>query len=137
MKIELASNKTIGEIQAAFSGYFPNLKLAFFSKSHKAYKSSAAKFLIQEKDMPLSKLSSLLQEPKSLLLEQNMPVWQLERLFEEECGLHVQVFRRSGKIWLETSKTDDLTLEQQEAKALSSDNIHTEFGDPIDYREQD
>ena len=137
MKIELASNKTIGEIQAAFSGYFPNLKLAFFSKSHKAYKSSAAKFLIQEKDMPLSKLSSLLQEPKSLLLEQNMPVWQLERLFEEEYGLHVQVFRRSGKIWLETSKTDDLTLEQQEAKALSSDNIHTELGDPIDYREQD
>jgi len=137
MKLELASNKTIGEIQAAFSGYFPNLKLAFFSKPHKAYKSSAAKFLIQEKDMPLSKLSSLLNAPKSLILEQNMPVWQLERLLEEECGLHVQVFRRSGKIWLETSRTDDLTLEQQEAKALASDNIHTEFGDPIDYREQD
>lgn len=137
MKLELASNKTIGDIQTAFSGYFPNLKLAFFSKSHKAYKSSAAKFLIQEKDMPLSELSSLLNEPKSLIIEQNMPVWQIERLFEEEYGLHVQVFRRSGKIWLETSRTDDLTLEQQEAKALASDHIHTEFGEPMDYREQD
>ena len=63
-----------------------------------------------------------------------MPVWQLERLFEEDCGLHVQVFRRSGKIWLETSRTDDLTLEQQEAKAKAGDHIHTEPADPIDYR---
>ncbi len=137
MKLDLAPNTTIGDIQAAFSTFFPNLKLAFFSKPHKAYKSSAAKFLIQDKTMLLSLLSPTCSEPAVLLLENEMPVWQLERLFEEEFGLHVQVFRRSGKIWLETSKTDDLTLEQQEAKALSSDHIHTEFGDPIDYREQD
>lgn len=127
----------MGDVQAVFSAFFPNLKLAFFSKSHKAYKSSAAKFLIQDKDILLSELTTQLAEPKSILLESTMPVWQLERLFEEECGLHVQVFRRSGKIWLETSKTDDLTLEQQEAKAKASDHIHNEFGDPIDYREQD
>ena len=137
MKLNLASDKSMGDIQAVFSAFFPNLKLAFFSKPHKAYKSSAAKFLIQDKDILLSELTNQLVEPTSIFLESTMPVWQLERLFEEECGLHVQVFRRSGKIWLETSKTDDLTLEQQEAKAKSSDNIHNEFGDPIDYREQD
>lgn len=137
MKLDLTSHTTIGDIQAAFSAYFPNLKLTFFSKSHKAYKSSAAKFLIQDKAALLSSLSPKLSQPAVLLLENEMPVWQLERLFEEEFGLHVQVFRRSGQIWLETSKTDDLTLEQQEAKALSSDHIHTELSDPIDYREQD
>ena len=137
MKLNFTPGTTIGEIQGAFSTHFPNLKLAFFSKSHKAYKSSAAKFLIQEKDKVLSELTERLVEPKSMVLEFNMPVWQLERLFEEEYGLHVQVFRRSGKIWLETSKTDDLTLEQQEAKAIASDYVHTEFADPLDYREQD
>jgi hypothetical protein len=137
MKLDLAPDKTIGDIKAAFTAFFPNLKLAFFSKSHKAYRSSAAKFLVHDKDLKLSELTALLTESKFILLENNMPVWQLERLFEEEYGLHVQVFRRSGKIWLETSKTDDLTLEQQEAKAIASDNIHTEFGEPMDYREQD
>ncbi len=137
MKLDLTPDTTIGEIQGAFSTLFPNLKLAFFSKPHKAYKSSAAKFLIQEKDKLLSELTALLTEPKSMMLEINMPVWQVERLFEEEYGLHVQVFRRSGKIWLETSRTDDLTLEQQEAKAIAGDHVHTEFGDPLDYREQD
>lgn len=137
MTLQITPDTSIGAIQAAFAAYFPNLKIVFFSKSHKAYKSSVAKFLIQEKDKTLSEISPAIETPKAILFEENMPVWQLERLFEEEHGLHVQVFRRSGKIWLETSRTDDLTLEQQEAKAKSSDNIHAEFNDPMDYRDQD
>lgn len=137
MTIDLAPNTTMGELQTAFTAHFPNLKLAFFSKPHKEFKSSPAKFMIQDKSMALSELTSLLKNSSQLLLESNMQVRQLEGLFENEFGLHVQVFRRSGKIWLETSKTDDLTLEQQEAKALQSDHIHSEFADPMDYREQD
>ena len=137
MTIQLSAEKTMGEVQSRFSSFFPNLKLAFFSKSHKEFKSSAAKFLIQDKEMLLSALTNKLNEPREIALSGDMPVWELERMLEEECGLHVQLFRRSGKIWLETSKTDSLTLDEQEAKAKASDHIHTEFGDPMDYREQD
>lgn len=137
MTINLTADKTMGEVQSQFSAFFPNLKLAFFSKSHKEFRSSAAKFLIQEKEMLLSALTKELRAPRELVLSGNMPVWEMEQFFEKECGLHVQLFRRSGKIWLETSKTDNLTLDEQEEKAKTSDHIHTEFGDPMDYREQD
>lgn len=136
MKIEISIEKTIGQIQDEFSGAFAHLKLAFFSKPHKAYKGSHAKFLITDRDL---KLGSVEKKPRSgnLYLEPAMPTWQVERLFEEEFGLHIQVFRKSGNTWLETSVTDDLTLEEQEAKGKASDHQNFEFVDPIDYREQE
>lgn len=136
MKFDLSPEKTLGAVQSEFAESFPGLKLAFFTKPHHAFKGSAAKFLIQE---PKKLLGELSEDMKSgyLVLEHQMPTWQVERLFEEEFGLHVQVFRRSGNIWLETSVSDNLTLEEQQSKARSSDHIHQEFVDPMDYREQD
>lgn len=137
MKLTIAPSKTIGQIQDQFATFFPNLKPVFFTKPHKAYKGSHAKFIVSDRDTLLSSLSPDVPESAELLLELEMPVWQLERLFENEYGLHVQLFRRSGNTWLETSVTDDLTLEQQEKKAQDSLNRNFEFVDPMDYREQD
>ena len=137
MKINISSESTIGQLQDQFKAYFPNLNLVFFTKPHDAYKGSPAKFIITERETRVSTMSSKVSTSVALLMEMEMPVWQLERLFENEYALHVQVFRRSGNTWLETSVTDDLTLEEQEAKALASLDHHFEFVDPIDYREQD
>lgn len=136
MKIRVLSEQTIAEVQEDFSRAYPFLKLVFFTKPHKAFKGSHAKFLIQDREV---KLSSLEKQPKDgvLYLEPEMPVWQVERLLEEEFGLHVQVFRKSGNTWLETSVTDNMSLEQQNSKGRASENIHFEFIDPIDYREQE
>ncbi|MDP4586726.1 MAG: hypothetical protein NWS86_00980 [Flavobacteriales bacterium] len=38
-----------------------------------------------------------------------MTVEQVESIFEKS-GMHVQVFRQSGKLWLETTRTDDWAL---------------------------
>ena len=70
-------------------------------------------------------------------IQPDLVVWELERIFEAEYGLHVQVFRKSGRTWLETSISDDLTLAEQQAKAKASENIHQEFVDPMDYRDMD
>ena len=136
MKIHVSQEKTIAQIQEEFSKVYPYLKLVFFSKPHKAYKGSHAKFLITETDQSLG---SIEKKPKSgdLYIEVEMPTWQVERLFEEEFGLHVQVFRKSGNTWLETSVTDDLTLEEQNVKGKAGERHHFEFIDPIDYREQE
>lgn len=137
MKLSISPDRTIGQLQEEFVALFPNLKLVFFSKPHAAYKGSNAKFLIAEPETLLSAISHKIPAHAELLLDPEMPVWQVERLFELEYGLHLQVFRRSGNTWLETSVTDDLTLEQQEAKALLSLRHHFEFVDPMDYREQE
>jgi hypothetical protein len=136
MKIEVNKDKTIAEIQQEFSAMFPFLKLVFFSKKHDAYKGSPAKFMITDRNQ---KLGDIEKTPVSgaLFIEREMPTWQTERLFEQEFGLHVQVFRQSGNTWLETSVSDDLTLEDQNAKGQASQRHHFEFVDPIDYREQD
>lgn len=136
MKIHVSPDHTIAQIQKEFNAAFPYIKLVFFSKPHKAYKGSPAKFLIEDRDVRLGHLETKKHDGE-LYLEPEMPTWQAERLFEEEFGLHVQVFRKSGTTWLETSVTDDLSLEQQNAEGKASEHIHQEFTDPLDYREQD
>ncbi|MEI9910895.1 MAG: hypothetical protein WDO71_15215 [Bacteroidota bacterium] len=42
-----------------------------------------------------------------------MTVGQLEDIFQKQFGLQVQVSRRSGTLWLETTMTDNWTLKQQ------------------------
>lgn len=136
MKLTIAPDQTIARIQEDFQSAFPYLKLAFFSKPHKAFKSSHAKFLITD---PHKKLGDLLKPDLSGVVGvfPEMHVWQLEQLLEKEFGLHVQVFRKSGNTWLETSVTDHLTLEEQNAKGKAAEHIQFEFVDPIDYREQE
>ena len=96
MKIQVSKDKTIAQLQEEFTGVFPYIKLVFFTKPLKAYKGSPAKFLVSDRDVMLG---SLEKKPHSgvLYLEPEMPTWQVERLFEEEFGLHVQVFRKSGR----------------------------------------
>lgn len=137
MKLSISPGVTINQLQAQFATYFPNLKLVFFSKPHDAYKGSPAKFIITDRNTSLGSLSSHIPENAELELRLEMPVWQLERLFELEYKLHLQLFRRSGNTWLETSVSDDLTLEQQEAKAKAGLEQKFEIVDPLDYREMD
>jgi hypothetical protein len=136
MKIEVNADKSITQLQQEFSTRFPYLKLVFFSKKHDAYKGTPAKSMITDRDQ---KLGDIEKKPTSgvLFIEANMPTWQVERLFEQEFGLHVQVFRKSGNTWLETSVSDDLTLEDQNAKGKASERHNFEFVDPLDYREMD
>lgn len=137
MVLSIQKGHTIADVQRAFRDTYPHLKLLFFTKPHEAFKGSSAKYLITDREQVLGDIE-LHPRDGVLHLEPEMPTWQVERLFEEEFGLHVQVFRQSGNIWLETSVSDSLTLEQQEAKGAASLHQHeTPIVDPIDWREQD
>lgn len=136
MKIQISPERTIGEVQDAFQGFYPYLKLVFFSKPHRAFKGSHAKYLLDGRDQ---KLDTIMAEPKTgfVTLDPATPTFQAERLFEDEFGLYVQVMRKSGDTWLVTSVTDSLTLEQQNAKGRASENVNFLPDDEIDYREQE
>ncbi|MCB0530586.1 MAG: hypothetical protein H6574_05875 [Lewinellaceae bacterium] len=136
MKIRIGPNTTLSEIQGAFQEAFPYLKIEFFTKSHRAFKGSHAKFLIQDMNQ---KLHDVLLAPKSGELEitPEMLTYQAENLFEEKFGLHVQVLRKSGETWLVTSVTDKLSLAKQNAKGQASEHVHFMPEEPIDYREQE
>ncbi len=47
-----------------------------------------------------------------------MKVAELESAFSKTFGLAVQVFRKSGNVWLQTTATDEWTLAAQNQKAM-------------------
>jgi hypothetical protein len=50
-----------------------------------------------------------------------MTVNELEQRFKSQFGLNIQVFRKHGKTWIETTVTDNWTLfkQNEEGKTLS------------------
>lgn len=136
MKMHIATDTTLQHIQDAFNTEFPYLKLMFFTKKHEAFEGSSAADLIRENS---ATVGSLQKNPATgeLLIEASMPTWQVERAFEEQFGLHVQVFRKSGDLWLSTSRTDDLTLAEQNTKGMDSEHVEPMRNEPIDIREQE
>jgi len=112
MKIQVDEHMTIVALQQAFSEYFPYLSLAFFSKPHDIYRSSPVKYLITEHNLPLEHIEANPHHAE-LDISADMKVGELEQLFEQELGLHVQVLRRDGHSWIETTLTDGLSLRRQ------------------------
>ena len=53
-----------------------------------------------------------------------------EKIFKDQFSLAVQVFRRSGNLWLETTMTDNWTLRQQNehGREISTDNKKNDLG---------
>jgi PAS domain-containing protein len=135
MKIHLTTYKTIGQVQDEFSKAFPCLSLAFFSRPHRAFRSSPPEFCISDRKQTLGPLREVHRDGV-LYIDPGMRTWEVEQLFERKFGLHVQVLRKSGDRWLITSTTDDLTLREQNRLALCLEAAASEPEDAIDFREE-
>jgi hypothetical protein len=122
MKITIDDTRKIFAIQEEFNTAFPYLKLEFFSKTHKAG-SGTAKTFINGNTKTLGECRTL-HNRGQINISKAMTVSDLEHQFKKVYGLGVQVFRQSGKIWLETTVTDAWTLEEQnnQGEALSLKN---------------
>lgn len=119
MKIDIEDKRRIIDLQDDFNRAFPYLKIEFFSIAHKDGAGTAKKFMISN--------GKTLGECRkqhtngSFTINSKMTVTELETGFNTIYGLSVQLFRKSGRAWLETTVTDGWTLEEQnkEGEALS------------------
>jgi len=120
MKITINDNRKIFAVQEAFSGTFPYLKLEFFAKGHKQGGASPKKF-IKHPGKTLGECRTT-HNNGVINITGAMTVNELEQRFGDVFGLDVQVFRKSGNIWLETTITDGWTLDEQnhQGESLSS-----------------
>jgi len=108
MKLVLTKDRKIGSVQEAFNTAYPFLKLEFYSSNN--INSSLPKRNLT----PFSTLQSAgLKNAGELELRQEMTVHELERSFKTLFGLNIQVSRKAGMMWLETTKTDKWTLQKQ------------------------
>lgn len=114
----------IKDIQRAFSQMFPALKVEFFSGQHAEGEGSPMKTRL-DSGLTLSQVRSAHSEG-DFVVRRDMSVGQFEREFFEQFGLNIQVFRRSGNIWMQTTATDSWTLEEQNRKGDDSERFFNE-----------
>ena len=117
----IQDSKTIGQIQKEFQGKFPGLKIEFYESSHEEHKGSNPNTQY-EPSVSLRDIRSQHTEG-DVTIRPEMTISEVEGMFEELFGLHVQIFRRSKGLWLQTISTDDWTLEKQNRKGIHSNQV--------------
>jgi hypothetical protein len=118
--LSLQDGMLLSDVQMAFNSVFPYLKLEFFKHPHPVYGANKKKDLLKPGGTLHIKARGA-HEPE-IIINSDMPVGALEQLFQEHFGLSVQIFRKSGGTWLETTVTGDWSLERQneQGKELST-----------------
>ncbi len=112
MEIVINDQRKINSVQADFNKIFPYLKLEFFSKAHNPGEANSKKYLTpHNKTLGECRLST--GGAETIVITPDMTVNDLEQRFGNIYGLGVQVFRQSGRVWLETTVTDSWTLQEQ------------------------
>lgn len=119
MNITISNTKTIRDIQSEFNSLFPYLKIQFFRKSHHEFEGSHKKDILPDSTV----LYALSTSNGSISIDKSQTVAEVENLFKKHFGLNVQVFRKSGSSWLETTVTDGWTLEKQNQEGMELSNL--------------
>jgi hypothetical protein len=103
-------NMNLLAVQKDFSEMFPYLRLEFFTQPHFENGISPKK---------LVPVSTFLKEFKKnqgagkIAINPDMTINDLDKNIRSNYGLFVKVYRKSGKAWLETTLTNEWTLEEQ------------------------
>jgi hypothetical protein len=120
MVLTIKDNQKLSEVKDEFNSRFPYLKLEFFRHKHGVNQSNPKSDMLSA-DLTFEKVRRKHTEG-AIVVKENMSVADLEQLFQDIFGISAQVFRKSGRSWIETSVTDDWSLERQndEGKELSN-----------------
>lgn len=132
MHLHISSNRLIHDIQREFNEAFPFLKLEFFNnRSFSSSNFSASQIIPATRKIGDSQLPITDAEVE---ISEDMKVVELEKLFKDKFKLAVQVFRKSGTLWLETTMTDNWTLLQQNnhGRELSTERKRSSETDDYD-----
>jgi len=137
MNLRIAPNRLISDLQKDFNNAFPFLKLEFFRNRNQ----QIPVFTFQQ----ILPYNNRIAEGQAAITDgdievnPDMRVKELEKIFQDQFSLAVQVFRRSGNLWLETTMTDNWTLRQQNehGREISTDNKENDFGKDDDELSRD
>ena len=121
MIIAINDSSELQSVQEKFTKQFPFLKLEFFSKSSKPGTGpSSNQFKLSSKTIGECRTN---HNSDNIFIRPEMTVTDLEKNFNDVYGIQVQLLRKAGNVWLETSVTDGWTLDEQnkQGETLSKD----------------
>ena len=110
----ITDSKKLKDIQKEFNDKFSFLKLEFYKHHHEEGEASPNKELL-DPEQTIGEVRRTHTEG-DLSIDGHNKVSTLENNFYEKYGLNVQVFRKSGDLWLQTTATDEWTLAHQNEK---------------------
>lgn len=110
---------TLKSIKDQFNEKFPHLKLEFFEAKHNKGEATAKEFMYDD----AFRIKDIRKEGAMIpiSIHGNLKTSSLEKLFEDELGIFVQVYKKSNNVWIQTTSTDDWTLSQQESDMISEE----------------
>jgi hypothetical protein len=107
MKLDISKERPIRDVQQDFNNQYPFLKLEF-------YKNDDMPLVIKKHLSQSASLKSAgLNKDGFIEITDEMKVRDLENAFLKQFGLSVQVSRKAGVFWLETTMTDNWSLQKQ------------------------
>ena len=134
MKIHFTPETTLRELQESFTEQYPNLKLGFFVDLNDDNQYSQDE-LIKNEHSTLRMVN-----PKigygAISVSPSTKVMDFETEAFIQLGVDVQVFRRSGKLWLATKQTDHKSFVELEEMSIQM-NQAIEPITPMDYQDMD
>lgn len=127
----ISDEKTLRQVKQEFQEKFRWLKLEFYNQSHKPGEGSAVEAHLDD-GLTIGEVREI-QTEGELSIHGNLKVSSLEQSLREQYGLNVQVFRRSGEVWLQTTSTDDWTLNEQNQKGEEASGTSGRTASVADY----
>jgi hypothetical protein len=135
MQLRIDEYSTIADLQQQFNSRFPYLKLYFTNKVISPGTPQVKKTMLPAETRMQQLTTHAL--PMDIAIDGKMTVSALENFFEEEAGLHAQVFRSSGSLWLITTATDQWSLDKQNSEGEELSRKTTVADEPQDIHEQE
>lgn len=119
MNLILKAHDTIQTIQEHFSAIFPYLRLEFYHTKHQPGEANvqADQYL---HNVTLQTVTGSEQDIE-IAFHPEMKTKDLELLFETQCKLYVQLMRKQSGTWLQTTRSDEQTLAQQNQHGADMD----------------
>ena len=115
MLLHIHKDTAIKDIQHLFAELYPFLKIEFYKIDGPPGKTLEKKEEINERlfkdDFNNTQVETIINiQPKRTVL-------QVEKDFRQQCNISIKVFRKCRNLWIQTSLTDDWSLERQNNEA--------------------
>ena len=120
MKIIINNRRRIYAIEEEFNQVFPNLKIEFFAKPNKP-----GGVPLEQRVTPGKSIVECraVHNEGAITITPAMTIDNLKQNFRDVYGLSVQVFKKSGEDWIETTGNGNCSLEEQNRQPQSKEDF--------------
>ena len=117
MFVHIHDSLTISDLQERFSMCFPSLKLEFCKKKHQWEEICSFNQLFP----PHMLIGAIRKQHNNGALELKSwhKVGEAEKAFYDEFGLNVQICYRNGDRWIQSGKSDNITIGELQERAYT------------------